>query len=73
MSSKKHSWATCMSIIVYLKLINLLYLLYMIDKNRSPPPGAFILDEYEQQIKNDVAKGLYVPISKEEFFLKLQS
>jgi hypothetical protein len=44
----------------------------MIDKNRSPPPGAFILDKYEQQIEDDVAQGLYVPVSDDDvaYFLK---
>jgi hypothetical protein len=42
-------------------------------KEWIPPPEAFILDKYEQQIENDVAKDLYIPISKEEFFLKLKS
>ena len=45
----------------------------MIDKKRSPPPSAFILDEYEQKIEDDIEKGLYVPISKEDFFLKLKN
>jgi hypothetical protein len=45
----------------------------MIDKKWIPPPEAFILDKYEQQIEDDVAQGLYVPISKEDFFSKLKS
>jgi hypothetical protein len=44
-----------------------------LKKQNTPSPEAFILDEYEQQIEDDIAKGLYVPISKEEFFSKLQS
>jgi hypothetical protein len=52
--------------------LHLLYLLYMIDKNRSPPPSAFILDKYEQQIEDDIEKGLYVPVSDDDvaYFLK---
>ncbi|MBP6256505.1 hypothetical protein KA405_02015 [Patescibacteria group bacterium] len=44
----------------------------MIDKNRSPPPEAFILDKYEQQIEDDIEKGHYVPVSDDDvaYFLK---
>ena len=44
----------------------------MIDKNRSPPPGAFILNKYEQQIEDDIEKELYVPVSDDDvaYFLK---
>ncbi len=44
----------------------------MNSKTQFPPPEAFILDEYEQKIQNDMRKGLYVPVSDDDVahFLK---